>query len=252
MKLLLSMLMCIMITIGTLGQDQRALVNEIEVSPPAFIGVDNAAAILQGKTESIYVYLANNIVYPYVAGKNCCQGTEVIQFTILRNGNVADIEIVNSISEAIDKEVVRVLESTNGMWRPGSNNGNAVAMRKEVSVVFAIGETENLAKGKDFKFLVKRHFKKGGTKLLVDRNPQKAIRQYNKVVLYSPKDKGGLLMRGLCRYEMGDIAGAQNDWRRVKELGGLDFDKLYLGDKLDSLKGFDAMSEVLEKQVSSD
>lgn len=247
MKAIILSVLCFIIVLGTSAQEQRGtLVNELEVISPSFVGNNYAAAILNGATESIYTYLSENIEYPYESARYHTQGTAVVQFVITTNGGVSNFEIVNSVSKEIDKEVIRVLKSTEGMWKPGMNNGQAVEMSKVVSIAFAIGETAELAKNKSFAPLAKRHFKKAGTKLLVKNNPKQAERQYDKVVVYFPNDKGTLLMRGLCRYELGDIEGAKADWQKVVSLGGIDFGKTYLGYKINDLKGYHELSSLLK------
>jgi hypothetical protein len=46
-----------------------------------------------------------------------------------------------------------------------------------------------------------------------------------------PNDRGLLYMRGLCRYNLGDMDGARDDWRRLKALGGSDLESVYFTGK---------------------
>lgn len=90
--------------------------------------------------QNINDFLLSGIEYPIESIKAGNEGTEVIQFVITPMGNITDIRVINSITEIIDLEMIRILEITAGMWIPGTSNGEPVAMEKEISVVFKISQ----------------------------------------------------------------------------------------------------------------
>ena len=58
---------------------------------------------------------------------------------------------MNSLSPQIDAEMIRVLKTSNGMWKPGQNNGEPMTMETEVALVIKAGETEGRAIRTDFR-----------------------------------------------------------------------------------------------------
>ena len=52
--------------------------------------------------------------------------------------------------------------------------------------------------------------------LFENKNPEKALKYFDKGISLLPNEETLLAVRGLCKYEMGDIEGAKNDWNRLK------------------------------------
>ena len=46
-----------------------------------------------------------------------------------------------------------------------------------------------------------------------------AIEDYSKVIKLKPNDANTYVFRGLTKYNLGDINGACNDWRKAASLG---------------------------------
>jgi tetratricopeptide (TPR) repeat protein len=161
--------------------------------------------------QNINDFLLSGIEYPVESIKTGNEGTEVIQFVITPMGNITDIRVINSISEIIDLEMIRILKITAGMWIPGTANGEPVAMEKEISVVFKISEKS------DFVAKAKSNLELGNKMLFENKNPEKALKYFDKGISLLPNEETLLAVRGLCKYEMGDIEGAKNDWNRLKK-----------------------------------
>ena len=160
--------------------------------------------------QNINDFLLSGIEYPVESLKAGNEGTEVIQFVITPMGNITDIRVINSISEIIDLEMIRILEITAGMWIPGTANGKPVAMEKEISVVFKISQKS------DFVAKAKNNLEMGNKMLFINNKPEKALKYFDKGISLLPNEETLLAVRGLCKYEMGDIEGAKNDWNRLK------------------------------------
>ena len=75
-------------------------------------------------------YIAQNLQYPEIAAKNGIAGRVIVQFVINKKGNLVDAKIVQSADPALDKEAIRVVESSPD-WEPGKHMG------KPVEVIFA-------------------------------------------------------------------------------------------------------------------
>ena len=250
MKKYLVLLICLTVSFIAFGQNEMKNVMvdaEVEVTAPQFTGIENVAVLTNAdKTLLIKEYLVENANYPRNAAKCMREGTEVIQFTITVTGELTNFKVINSVCSEIDNEVIRVLKTTNRMWRPGFNNGVPIAMQKEVSMVFKSGDYSNITK--HFTEKATTYFNRGNKKLYLKNNPQKALKCYNEGMRYLPYDKGLLYVRGMCLYEMGDVDGAKKDWNRIVSLGGIDF-----GDTIDfvhnssKMKGYSEMAEILKK-----
>lgn len=220
------------------GQDLKVNVPEVKVTPPKFTGIEIKKA--ETPLGILETYVRDNLQYPDRAYDYYNEGTEVVQFVITPTGEVTDFTVVNSVSLEIDDEVIRVLKTTSGMWTPGYNNDQPVAMEKEISIVFKPEGSRT-----DFLKTGQTYFKKGGTLLLVKDNPRKAVREYNKAFVLLPSDKSLLIMRGLAKFETGDKDGACRDWTRIKALGGNQGD-VYL-DSFCEMKGYAEMIKILDE-----
>ena len=202
------------------GQEviKAKILKDVEVSPPSFMGV-KTSVLDMAKSTSIYDYLDKAIEYPKRSEDQLREGCVVIQFTVLENGKLDNFEVINSVTNDIDEEVIRVLESTDGMWNPGKNNGYSVAMEKEVAITFKIGESNHVKLAQKF---YRRAIKK-----FEQNKYRKTLRLLDHALVYQPYDKTVLLKRGQTKLLTGNMDGACQDWNRLKFLGS-DLADVYL------------------------
>ncbi len=237
-------LICMFLSIITFGQVKNEYNDEIKgvkVSPPKFIGGLELLTILnKGEFGSFNDYMTKHFQYPEMSIEFLEEGTEVVQFVVTPQGEVTDFNIINSVSPEIDEEVIRVLKTTSKLWKPGLNNDKAVAMEKEVSIVFKLKNTT------DFIKRAEKFFTKGTKMLLVKDRPKLALKNYNQAITLRPNEKCILLGRGLAKYELGDKSGACRDWNRIKVLGGFEGD-VYL-DNYCKMKGYPEMISALQEK----
>lgn len=189
--------------VATLVTGQNIDLHEIKVTAPQF-----RSEIFQNVND----FLLSGIEYPFESVKAGNEGTEVISFTVTPNGDITDIKVINSVSSVIDLEVIRVLEFTSGMWIPGTANGQQVAMEKEISIMFKISDNS------DFEVKAKNFLRYGNEMLFIKKQPKKALKYFDESIKLLPNEETLLAVRGLCRYEIGDISGAKDDWHRLKTL----------------------------------
>ena len=78
-----------------------------------------------------------NIRYPVAAQEAGKQGRVILQFVITKEGKVADIKIMRSVSPEIDEEAVRVVKAM-PTWTPGKQDGQAVNVRYTLPVTFKL------------------------------------------------------------------------------------------------------------------
>lgn len=251
-------LICLTISTMVFGQNETKQINvdvkEVEVTPPKFTGVENAISNFEvGEFSPIENYLAKYFVCPTETAICRKEGTEIIQFTVNPNGSLSNFRVINSVCREVDKEMINVLRRTKGMWLPGNNNGEPIAMEQEVSLM--IGDYDQDEIVNHFVGQAEKYFTMGSSTLLVVHKPKKALRFYNKGVRYLPKEQSILTFRGLCKYELGDIGGAKEDWNRVVTLGGNDYTKDFfeLTEMKDysEMKGYEEMTSILSKNKSN-
>lgn len=237
MKKYAIIMVCLILSITSFGQNETT----DNVTPPKFASIENAASMSTDNSLLIRNFIHENFCCPLNTVICNKEGTEVIQFTITPTGNVSNYKIVNSVCPDVDEELIRVLNLTDGMWAPGSKDGNPIAMEQEVSIMIGDYNTEKIADY--FVEKAEKYFKNGTYNLLVKHKTKKALNFYNKGVLYLPYDKGQLMMRGICHYELGDIESAKQDWNRVEALGGINLNNY--GEELTSLSSYSAMNKIL-------
>ncbi|MEI6276489.1 MAG: energy transducer TonB [Prolixibacteraceae bacterium] len=214
--IILSMLVLLVSTIISFGQDvKRELPVSIITAPEFSVSFQNEG---HGYLSD---YLLSHLDYPENSLQWNQEGTEVVQFLVSSKGEVTDLTIINSVSPDIDREVERVLMSTSGMWRPAFENGKPVAKVREVSILFTPGELNPTDKffreAQDFLVL-------GNKQFFNRKNNKNALYFYDRAVRYVPNDKCLLVTRGMCKYQLGDKAGACRDWNRIRTLGGMEGD----------------------------
>lgn len=175
-----NVIFAISMLVASFATGQNRNVEEVKVTDPQFTGVKNAI-IVHNETSAALIrnYLKENVGFPAEEAAVKAEGTEIVQFTVTANGNVADFKIINSVCKAIDNEIIRALKETNGMWLPGYNNGKPVEMTKEVSMVFCLERNSAESVKELFKEKATNYFIAGSAALFEKKNPKKALKFYN-------------------------------------------------------------------------
>jgi protein TonB len=110
---------------------------EIEKEEPVFLIVEENATFQGGDLNSFHNWVQQNIVYPQVAAENGLEGKVIVQFAVNSKGNVVDIKILRGLHPEVDKEVIRVLQSS-PKWTPGKQGGKAVKQQFVVPIIFKL------------------------------------------------------------------------------------------------------------------
>jgi hypothetical protein len=194
MKTRVILAVCVLMATVSFAQNQK--INEVEVTAPKF----------QSELDkSVNDFLNSNAEFPSELKIAGLQETEVISFVVSPKGEISDYEVLNSISPAFDKEVIDLLETTNGKWNPGTANGNPVEMKTEVSAAFFLHSAEDMIK------TAGHYQEKGNHWMFTKNNPEKAMKYYNLGIMLLPNEESLLAMRSLCSYEMGNMNEAEKD-----------------------------------------
>ena len=86
---------------------------------------------------SLAQFIQNNLQYPTEAKEREIQGTVRVEFVIETNGNVSNINVVNSVGGGCDNEAIRLVQETH--WIPGNKNGKYVRCHSMQDITFNIG-----------------------------------------------------------------------------------------------------------------
>ena len=251
MKTLSEIFLCLILAVFTFGQIKAQNVPEktgiIDTATPVFAGNNYANRKTEVNNLSVLNnYLHNNIKYPESAVDCCLQGTELVQFTVLPNGDLANIKVVNSVCPEIDEEVIRVLNSTSGMWTTATQTGIPVEMKKEILIAFHL---EGFHLGTDDEYFMKKAknwYLRGNRAIFEHNNPEKALKCYNNAVKYKPLDVSLLFSRGMVKFELDDAEGAKNDWNRMKSLVERGENEGNLNPVIENFKDFSGYCEFLK------
>jgi len=96
-------------------------------TPPEFPGGE--AALQQ--------WLKENLKYPENAKKSEIQGNVIVSFTVLKNGNIYDVRVVQKVNSALDKEAVRLVKSM-PKWEPATKKGKATEAKHNLTISFKL------------------------------------------------------------------------------------------------------------------
>jgi TonB family protein len=102
-----------------------------------FIVVEEMPSFQGQGGEGFREYLSKNIIYPEEAKKNKITGKVYVEFTVDAKGEVTDVKVVRSVHPLLDKEAVRVVESS-PLWQPGKQKGKPVAVQFTFPIDFKL------------------------------------------------------------------------------------------------------------------
>jgi bla regulator protein blaR1 len=107
---------------------------------PLFADCEEAITAADKKVcsdEKMIQFIYTNIRYPAAARKNKTEGMVVVKFVIEKDGNISGADIIRSIGDSCDEEVLRVV----GMmpkWTPGKQRGRTVRVQFNLPVKFKL------------------------------------------------------------------------------------------------------------------
>ena len=87
-------------------------------------------------------WVNNQLDYPEEAKAKKIQGRVTLSFTITETGKVSDVKVLRGADPILDKEAVRVVESSPD-WTPAMKDGKPVSVTYTFPVIFQLNDTEN-------------------------------------------------------------------------------------------------------------
>lgn len=91
----------------------------------------------KGGDEALAEYMEENLNYPELAKRQGVEGTVILKYTITKTGEIRDIEVVQSVSEEIDKEAIRLV-SKMPAWTPAVKSGKVSEIKYQLPVTFQL------------------------------------------------------------------------------------------------------------------
>lgn len=242
MKKKVAFLLCMLCIMYLPAQESETELGQLEVKPPKFM-VENGEGIkVPG---DIYTYIHENFVCPNPG--RITFGTALIYFDINMEGKPENFEIINSVSNDIDKALVSLLKETEGMWISGKNDGVPVTMEKEIVLKIKRGVSEQTAERIDYNKRGVKKFQRGNKLMFVKDAPQRALRQYDKAIRLLPTETSLYISRGLCHYSLGNMIAARKDWDLLREMGGVDLDNNRIL-TFRNEAGYELMAQIIAKK----
>ena len=85
-------------------------------------------------------YLRKNTYYPPAARMNGLEGRVFVTFIVSEQGAIEAVRVLKGLSPELDAEALRLVRSMPN-WRPGKQDGKAVACRYNLPVNFRLPES---------------------------------------------------------------------------------------------------------------
>ena len=89
-----------------------------------------------GGHQALHRWLIENIHYP-VIGTPTIQGRVIVQFTVLKTGEITDIAVVRGADPILNREAIRIVELM-PRWIPGEQRGQKVNVRFTLPIHFSL------------------------------------------------------------------------------------------------------------------
>lgn len=99
-------------------------------------------ASFPGGPDAMQQYIADNIEYPPAAMKSGKQGRVFVEFVVNTDGSISDVKILRGVSEALDNESVRII-NTMPNWVPAQLGDENVRARCRVPFNFKLDPKAN-------------------------------------------------------------------------------------------------------------
>lgn len=89
-----------------------------------------------GGNEALFAYIEDETSYPESAQEKGIEGKVVVTFVIDKNGQVSNPKVVKPVSDALDKEALRVVRNMPS-WQPGRQRCQTVKAKYKLPIDFS-------------------------------------------------------------------------------------------------------------------
>lgn len=102
-----------------------------------YVVVEEMPGFAGGNSDKFLEYIARQLIYPEVAAENGIQGRVFVSFVVEPDGKVSNVRVVRSVDPALDREAVRVVQSS-PRWTPGRQRGRPVRVTFTFPIIFIL------------------------------------------------------------------------------------------------------------------
>jgi tetratricopeptide (TPR) repeat protein len=201
---------------------ELTLQKSIQLTPDDIHSITGADTIYKGnpkiyanyKGESFYRYLISHIGGGhFMTGKS---GHLAASFIVSKSGVADSLKILESFSPEYDKQYAKAFYKARKDWKPAILNGKPVSVQMFQEATYSTSAM--MLPANDYSNKANDAFRLKEYDL--------ALYYYDQALKTISYDKENLYNRGICKKMLGNLAGACEDWKKVKELGGKQADAL--------------------------
>lgn len=102
-----------------------------------FVIVEDMPSFQGGDINKFREFINRNLRYPEIAAENGIQGRVILSFVVESHGGVSNVRILRGVDPALDKEAIRVVESS-PKWKPGMQRGKPVRVSFNIPIIFVL------------------------------------------------------------------------------------------------------------------
>lgn len=141
--------------------NQELILTEVDTKP-RFPGCEGGGSITE-KTicseSKITDYIYHNLIYPSLAKENGISGTVILNFVVLKNGTIGNVEVIREPGGGLGQAAIDVIKGMNGLnekWIPALKDGKVVSAWYRLPVKFKLynkvnGQNNNVRINYSFK-----------------------------------------------------------------------------------------------------
>lgn len=130
-----AVILAIILSFGSLsvsGQDPQEQPKTEKKTPDK---PDVMPAFKNGDVTSFRKWVTDRVKYPRKAMKNSIEGKVIVRFSVNKEGKVVDTEVIESPSDDLSKEVLRVVKKS-PVWTPALKDGKPVNCSFTLPMIF--------------------------------------------------------------------------------------------------------------------
>ncbi|MBK7741119.1 MAG: TonB family protein [Saprospiraceae bacterium] len=122
---------------GLFESSEKKVVAKVEDDNKIFTVVEQQPEF-PGGIGAMYKWIGENLKYPSEARNNGLQGKVILQFTVEKDGSIANVKVVrDGVGGGAGDEAVRVVKKMPA-WKTGKQNGKSVRVQYTLPVTFKL------------------------------------------------------------------------------------------------------------------
>lgn len=110
---------------------------EVEIKAEPIVDFAEVDPAFPGGEAAMAEWIQKHVEYPEMSIEMGEQGTVYVRFVVNTDGSIVQVEVVRGVSDALDKEAVRVVKQM-PKWQPGEQAGKKVRVRFTLPVSFKL------------------------------------------------------------------------------------------------------------------